>query len=192
MTANDSSNRYPRSAWLIFVVVAVLAVIAGSFLGRSVRGVASPANLVAGTGEVVGGSSGTLAALSAKHLAPLRISGTQPRGLAPGVTKTVMVKIKNPNSVRVLILRAKVVVGDASESCRAHPNIRTTKYKASVPHAHRYVAPKHGTVQVPLTITMINRQDTGSRTLGTFVSGNQNACKGARFPISYRAKGQQA
>ena len=191
MAAHTATPRYPRSAWLVFAVVAVLSVLLGRVLAHATQAPSHRAVAPNGVGVIIAGTSQTSAIANVQRLSPLIVSGSSPHGLAPGVTRVVNVKVKNPNGVKILILKARVVVGDASEGCRAHPNIRTTMYLASVLHAHRYVVPKHGKILIPLTITMRNLQDTGIKALGTFVSGNQNACKGVRFPLTYKAVGKR-
>jgi hypothetical protein len=105
----------------------------------------------------------------------LQISGSVP-DLPPGRPVTVEVRISNPStssaSVRVMGLTA--TVSDAGTSCSAG-NVRVTAYHWTAAGRTYTVAP--GTrVVVPLTMTLLDS------------ATNQDACQGARFPISFRVQ----
>jgi hypothetical protein len=158
-----------RSTWLLSAVIVVLV---GGLTLTTISSFASPSHrtLVSGAGD------GGVAKVVKTQLI---VHGSSPAFLAPGVTRKVTIRIHNPHHTLMVINTAAVKVGDASEKCTARKNISTTRYDSAAPGAKRYVAYLHHKVRIPLTLTMLN------------LPTNQDACKGARFPLSYTATGQE-
>jgi hypothetical protein len=105
----------------------------------------------------------------------ITVTGDSPAGLAPGVTKQLMVTVKNPNNQDAQVTSVTIGVGNASGACPAAGNITTTSYSSSTTGARVFIAPKNGSVQVPLLITMLN------------TNSKQDPCENARFPLTFTA-----
>ena len=109
----------------------------------------------------------------------IRVSGSEPGGLAPGATSPLYVSVTNTGSQPAQVISAQVIVGDASASCRAADSIRTSHYSNSAAGSRQYEIRPGATVKIPLTISMLD------------LPRNQNACKNARFPLTFQASAQQ-
>jgi hypothetical protein len=123
---------------------------------------------------------------------PITVTGTSPTNVGPGVTAPVTVTVTNLNNQDIRVTSVTITVGNASATCPATGNVTTTSYNSSTAGAVVYIAPKNGNVRIPLSITMVDRKDTGVRGTKSFVSGNQDACKHVTFPLTFTATGDQA
>lgn len=138
----------------VHVLILVAAVAVTSQLGHS----AWAANLV----TVASGYSP-----AGSDQGGLRVTGAVPE-LSPGLRTTLEVSITNSGpAATIRTVEARVV--DASAACGAQ-NVEVVGYARSAGTATYVVAPGE-TVAVPLQITML---ETGT---------NQDACKGATFPL---------
>jgi hypothetical protein len=173
MTERLSTFRHlRRSTWLLSAVIVVLV---GGLALTAMSSFASPARRTLTT--LSGSDHGGIAKATR---AELIVHGSSPAFLAPGVTKKVTIRIRNPHHTLMVINTASIKVGDASEACKARKNISTTRYDSAAPGAKRYVVYLHHKVRIPLTLTMLN------------LPTNQDACKGVRFPLTYAATAQEA
>jgi hypothetical protein len=171
MTEMLSTLRHSRrSVWLLSMVIVVLV---GGLVLTAINSFASPSHktLAATTS---GSSNGTASA----PLPKLSVHGSSPKGLAPGVTKTVTVQIRNPRHVHIVVTAASITVGDASETCSAKKNISTSSYKSTAAGAKSYDVYVSHQARIPLKITMVD------------LPTNQDACKGAHFPLTFTATGR--
>jgi hypothetical protein len=164
-------RRLRRSTWLLSAVIVVLI---GGLALTARNSFASPSRRAFTT--VSGSSHGGVAKATN---AQLIVHGSSPAFLAPGVTKKITIRIRNPHRTLMVIQTASIKVGDASEGCKANKNISTTRYDSATPGAKRYVVYLHHRVRIPLTLTMLN------------LSTNQDACKGVRFPLTFTATAEQ-
>jgi hypothetical protein len=105
----------------------------------------------------------------------ITVTGTSPTGLSPGATKPVTVTISNPNQQDAQVTSVTITVGNASSSCPAAGNITVTSYDSARRGALVYIAPKNGSVQVPLSITMLDPH------------ASQDTCKSKSFPLTFNA-----
>ena len=153
MTDLGFTRSVRRLGWIGWAVIAVL--VAGTTVS------------VASTGNGNGPPS------NPGH--PITVTGTSPTGLAPGQTQPLLVTITNPNNQPAQVTSVTVAVGDASTSCPATGNITATGYDSKKKGALVYTAPKNGSVQVPLSITMLNQNKS------------QNDCKSVSFPLTFTA-----
>ncbi|HWC34361.1 MAG TPA: hypothetical protein VG650_05985 [Mycobacteriales bacterium] len=186
--ASDDGDRRHRALWLWLCVIAVL--IAGLLLaiarisGCSGDGCAArrPAG---GAPKTQAGEGATRAIKANTHVlagapsASIEVSGVDPAELAPGITSPLVVIVTNTGALRARITAASVAVGDASSRCTAAESIRTTAYDASIAGAATYLLPPHRTARIPLSISMLDS------------ARNQDACKNARFPLTFHATAQQ-
>jgi hypothetical protein len=109
----------------------------------------------------------------------IRVSGKERGNLAPGITRPVVVTVRNTGTTPARITSADVLVGDASKSCAAAPSIRVTRYNAIRAGAATYDLIPGSAIRIPLKISMLD------------LTTNQNACKNARFPLTFHATAQQ-
>lgn len=158
-----------RATWLLSAVIVVLV---GGLALSVIDSFASPAQK---TLTVSGSSHGTASA----PVPQLIVHGSSPKGLAPGVTKRVVIRIRNPHHQRLLVTSASIKVGNASATCTARKNIRTTSYHAQIAGGKRYHVYLHHRVHIPLTLTMLDLRT------------NQDACKGVHFPLTFNATGRK-
>jgi hypothetical protein len=163
-------RRLRRSTWLLSAVIVVLV---GGLALTTMSSFASPARRTLAT--ISGSGHGGVAQV---NKAELIVHGSSPTFLAPGVTKKVMIRIRNPHKTIMVITDASIKVGDASEKCTAKKNITTTSYQLT-PGAKQYRVYLHHKVRIPLTLTMLD------------LPTNQDSCKGARFPLTYHATGRE-
>jgi hypothetical protein len=180
MTSNFAVRRLKGRIPLGLLVVAVLTVV-------GIQATRAPA-----AQSAAGGKAPAPAAGPANPGHPITVTGTSPTNLGPGITAPVTVTVTNPNNQDIRVTSVTITVGNASAACPAAGNVTVTSYTSSTPGAVAYVAPKNGAVRVPLSITMVDRQDTGVRGTSSFVSGNQDACKHVTFPLTFTATGDQA
>lgn len=191
---DDEDERRRRGLiWLWFSIIVVLlagliALITrlngcrGETCGSSAQGATS-----AGGGSFNGGSNANSSSSAQSENSPgagassvsIRVSGSEQGGLAPGMTSPMVVSISNTGGQPARITSAGVAVGDASQSCTAANSIRVTHYDAATPGALSYDVAPGATVHIPLTISMLD------------LPTNQNACKNARFPLTFHATAKQ-
>ena len=117
----------------------------------------------------LGRGGGTLQVLdqqNGREVRAGRCAGENPgvEGLAPGVTRTLFLKLSNPNNGDISVQSLTVAVGDSSKTCTG-ANVRVGALTGPV------FVPGRGTAQVTLPVTM----------LGTA----PGACQGATFPLTY-------
>lgn len=100
-------------------------------------------------------------------------------GLAPGISRTLVVRLANDGDRPVRLLSLVGTPSDASPDCTT-ANIQVDRYDASASGAKAYVLAPDSSTDVPLTATM---PETGV---------NQDACKDNRFPIAYAIEAEAA
>jgi hypothetical protein len=171
MTALPSiAHRSRRAVWLLSAVIVVLVG------GLALAMIGGPANPLPLARKITGSAHGGIAKANRPTLI---VHGSSPAFLAPGVTKRVTIRIRNPHHTPLTITSAWIRVGNASPTCTAKKNIRTASYHSKARGAAKYDVYLHHRVRIPLTLTMLD------------LPTNQDACKGARFPLSYRVTGRK-
>jgi hypothetical protein len=114
------------------------------------------------------------------------MAGTSSGLLAPGVERTLTVRVNNPNAQDMYVAQITTTVGSPTnaDSAAGKPACSASwvvapgyKYSGT---GTQYVSPARSFVDVPLSITM-----TDLRTV------NQDNCKGAQFPITLTATADQ-
>ncbi|HEX3707385.1 MAG TPA: hypothetical protein VHV76_12220 [Mycobacteriales bacterium] len=189
-TDDDDEKRRRGLLWMWLAVVTVLLAGLLAAIDRydgcsgTCGGKISGGSTLAGGGTAAPGNESQ----SAQSISPLgagaapasiRVSGSERGGLAPGMTSPVVIAITNTGHGPARITSARVVVGDASPTCTAADSIRVTHYDFSDPGAHHYDLAPGSAVRIPLTLSMLD------------LTTNQNACKNARFPLTFQATAQQ-
>jgi hypothetical protein len=129
-------------------------------------------------GEPSGDGSGSGGESHSGPQAPFEISGDV-EGLAPGVTKTIALTLRNPNADPIYVTAVTVAISADSSppGCPSGPNLalgQATGITASSP----VVVPGHGSVVLGTyprapTISFLNR------------AWNQDACKAKNFELLY-------
>lgn len=130
-----------------------------------------------GSGDSGGGSSGD-GGSSTDERASFDIAGDV-EGLAPGVTKPIVLTLRNPNAAPIYVTEIAVEIADESTppGCAAEPNIALDQ-PSGITASSPVLVPGHGTVvlgrhpQAP-RITFLNRP------------WNQDVCKGKSFALTY-------
>ena len=153
-----SSRRYRRLAWFVSVPTLVLGSAAVAAVLNAQAGPQVPASVL-GT-QIVNSNGNAGNGNDAKSFV---VSGDV-EGLAPGVTRTLFLKLSNPNNGDISVQSLTVAVGDSSKTCTG-ANVRVGALTGPV------FVPGRGTAQVTLPVTM----------LGTA----PGACQGATFPLTY-------
>ncbi|HVY11915.1 MAG TPA: hypothetical protein VHB18_17390 [Mycobacteriales bacterium] len=181
-TDDESERRRRGLLWLWLAVVAVL--VAGLFtaihgLNGSPRAFSGQPSGGGGSGSATASGQSTSPVGAQSRPVSIQVSGSQRGGLAPGVTSPVVVRVSNTGDKPARVTSARVLVGDASASCTAAESIRATKYNASALGAERYDVAPGQSIKIPLAISMLD------------LPSNQNACKNARFPLTFQATAQQ-
>lgn len=97
-------------------------------------------------------------------------------GLVPGRQVVLPVVIANPNGTAIKLNTLSAAAQDASAGCTAAADLQISSYDSAAPGAPVYTVPAAGSLTVNLTISLV---DAPAR--------NQQACKGATFPLSYSA-----
>ena len=100
--------------------------------------------------------------------APLRVSG-HVSGLAPGVSRTLRLRIQNRYSSAVVLTGVRVLVADASSACPGEA-LRVSRYRGLKP------VPEARSRGLSLRITM--RADA------------DDSCQGERFPLLFWLRGR--
>jgi hypothetical protein len=121
----------------------------------------------------------------------ISVKGSSPTGLAPGVTKLVTITVTNNGAQKITLTGVTITAGNASASCTAKRNIVATSYSSKTKGAKKYSIKPKKHVTLNLALAMRDLSDSGSVAGGNFVSGNQDACIGARFPLTYHATFKQ-
>ena len=110
------------------------------------------------------------AAANAPVRPPLRVSGSV-RGLYPGARLPLRLRVRNVRGFPIRVVSLKVRVGNASRSCRRR-QVRIGRFRRSL------VVPAHKSRRTALPVTMLRSAP--------------DACKGAVFPLRFRAWGRRA
>jgi hypothetical protein len=146
------------------------------FLAPLIALVAASAALASVTHTAHTGSDGRDVELVASGKKGFGIKGVPVRGLFPGATRPLRVKITNTYtfSIRVATPTAKVAAATTKAGCTgAAANLGVIS-----PGTRRLVVPAHGSKTVVLRVTM-------PRTVA-------NACQGATFRLSFRVRAARA
>jgi hypothetical protein len=104
-----------------------------------------------------------------QHLS-LRVSGGV-RGLYPGARLRLRLKVRNTRGFPIRVVSLKVRVGNASRGCRRR-QLRIGRFHRAL------VVPAHRSRRAALPVTMLRSAP--------------DACKGAVFPLRFRALGRRA
>jgi hypothetical protein len=108
-----------------------------------------------------------------RHAAParaLKITGSV-RGLYPGARARLRLSLRNLRGYPIRVVALNVRVGNAGKGCKRR-QLRISRLR------RRPVVRAHRTRRIVLTATMLRSAP--------------NACKGAVFPLRYRARGRRA
>jgi hypothetical protein len=189
-TRDDEDERRRRGLiwlWIAIIVVLLAGVVALIARVSGCAGETCGAGAGVGT-HTVGGNGSPTGSQSSQSTSPhgaaassvsIQVSGSERGGLAPGMSSPVVVSIANTGDAPARITSAGVSVGDASKACPASASIRVTRYEAAATGAITYEVAPGSAVRIPLTISMLD------------LATNQNACKNARFPLTFHATAQQ-
>jgi hypothetical protein len=101
---------------------------------------------------------------------PLSVSGSV-RGLYPGARLRLRLRVRNARGFPIRVVSLKVRVGNASRGCRRR-QLRIGRFRPSL------VVPAHRSRRTALPVTMLRTAP--------------DACKGAVFPLRFRAWGRRA
>lgn len=180
--AEDDDRRH-KALWLWLAIVAVLVAglltaierlngCDGTSCGPSsthVGGAHDGPQSVTATNS----SSGSVSDVS------IEVSGSRPTKLAPGITRPVVLTVRNTGATPARITSASIRIGDASSGCNTGESMRVTNYISSAAGAAQYLIAPSQAVRIPLKISMLD------------LTTNQNACKNTRFPLTFQATAQR-
>jgi len=137
----------------------------------------TPGTSGSGSGDSDAGSSGD-GGSSTEEPASFEIAGDVD-GLAPGITKPIVLTLRNPNAAPIYVTAVAVDIADDSTppGCASAPNI-ALEQPSGITASSPVLVPGHGTVvlghrpEAP-QISFLNR------------SWNQDVCKGKSFELAY-------
>lgn len=110
---------------------------------------------------------------------PFTVSGTAAGSFYPGVSRTLNLRVTNPNSVTIYVTSLTVTIqsGSSKAGCDGPTNLTVTQSNAS--STTPLTVPANGYVDLPaggVTAPTLAMKDLAT---------NQDACKGALFSLSY-------
>jgi hypothetical protein len=145
----------------LLIPIALVGALGSAAAAYALRPSDTPASVLGS--QLVNGNNGNGNGNADEAAKSFLVAGDV-EGLAPGVTRPLLVQLSNPNNTAISVEKLSVTVGNSSTGC-AGTNVRVGAFGAPV------LLPARGSAQISLPVTM----------LGTAPA----ACQGATFPLTY-------